>query len=112
MQTGWPRSTKATWATRPRSRSTRSAPARSGPSSVCGERGSDRSGGRSRVVLVVAAHPHLVALVAALRRPVEDRVVAHQELRAARVAGVAVVDAVAVPGERADAVPLGEVDGD
>src|SRR5206468_2427087 len=54
--------------------------------------GSGRSGGCSRVVLVVAAHPHLRALVAALRRPVEDRVVAHQELRATGVAGVAVVD--------------------
>src|SRR5215216_6222510 len=66
----------------------------------------------SRAVLVVAAYPHLVALVAALRRPVEDRVIAHQELRAAGVAGVAVVDVVAVAREGADAVALREVAAD
>src|SRR6266567_33396 len=92
--------------------STRSVRARSGPSSGCGEPESDRFGGCSRVVLVVAAHPHLVALVAALRCPVEDRVVAHQELRAAGVAGVTVVHGVAVARECAYAVPLGEVAGD
>jgi hypothetical protein len=61
----------------------------------------------SRAVLVVAAYPHLIALVAALRHPVEDRVVAHQKLGAASVAGVAAVNAVAVARERADAVSLG-----
>src|SRR6266576_918744 len=73
-----------------------------------------RPGGKwglpSRAVLVVSAQPHVtVALVAALRRPVEDRVVAHQELSAAGVARIAVVDAVAVAREGADAVPLSEV---
>src|ERR671930_2372517 len=70
-----------------------------------------RSGGCSCFVLVVAAHPHLAALVAARRCPVEDRVVTHQELRAAGVAGVAVIEGVTLAGERAYAVPLGEVGG-
>src|SRR5258708_4602109 len=63
------------------------------------------------VVFVVAAQPAhgLIAFVAALGDAVEDRVVAHQELGAAGVAGVAVVDGAALARERADAVALGEI---
>src|SRR5262249_49988294 len=50
-----------------------------------------------------------VLFVAALRSAVKDRVVAHQELRAAGIAGVAVIEGVALARERADAVSLGEV---
>src|SRR5262249_20364827 len=62
-------------------------------------------------VLVVAAHPAhgLVAFVAALGRAVKDRVVAHQELGAAGVAGVAVVEGAALARERAEPVSLGEI---
>jgi hypothetical protein len=43
------------------------------------------------------------------RSAVKDRVVAHQELRGAGVAGIAVVDGVALARERAEAVSLGEI---
>jgi len=54
-------------------------------------------------VLVVAADPGLerIALVASLRRPVEDRVVAHQELDPAPGGRIGLVDGAA--GEREDA---------
>jgi DNA-binding transcriptional MerR regulator len=63
------------------------------------------------VVFVVPTQPAhgLIAFAAALRSPVKDRVVAHQELRTAGVAGVAVVDGAAPARERADAVSLGEI---
>ena len=63
------------------------------------------------VVFVVAAQPAhgLIAFVAALGRVVEDRVVAHQELRTAGVAGVTVVDGVVLARERANPVSLGEI---
>src|SRR2546423_15286220 len=72
----------------------------------------DRSLAATCVVLVVSAQPHLAVFVATLGRPVEDRVVAHQELGSAGVAGVAVVDVAPVAGERTDTVALGEVAGD
>ena len=67
--------------------------------------------GSLALVFVVAAQPAhgLIAFVAALRSPVEYRVVAHQELRTPGVAGVAVVDGVALKSERAQSVPLGEI---
>src|SRR2546421_11835530 len=62
-------------------------------------------------VFVVAVKPMhgLVAFISALGRAVEDRVVAHQELRAAGVARVAVVDGLALAGERAEAGSLREI---
>src|SRR5256714_12512627 len=60
------------------------------------------------VVAVKLMHG-LVAFISALGRAVEDRVVAHQELRAAGVARVAVVDGLALAGERAEAVSLREI---
>jgi hypothetical protein len=60
------------------------------------------------VVLVVAAKPHnAVVFIAALRSAVKNRVVAHQKLRTAGIAGVAAVDGVALAREGAEAVPLG-----
>src|SRR5437870_11553518 len=63
------------------------------------------------LVLVVAADPHLrrVALVSSLRRPVEQGVVAQQELEAARVARVGVVDDVFCEREGAESWPLRQV---
>src|SRR5215472_18895305 len=63
------------------------------------------------VVFVVAAQPAhgLIAFVAALGRAVKDRVVAHQELGAAGVAGVAAVEGAALARERAEPVSLGEI---
>src|SRR5215510_5830671 len=63
------------------------------------------------LVFVVAAHPAhgLVAFVAALGRAVKDRVEAHQELGAAGVGGVAVVEGAVLARERAEPVSLGEI---
>src|SRR6266566_5209048 len=61
------------------------------------------------VVFVVAADPELelVVLVAAFRRPVEDRVVAHQELDPASPCRIGVVDRPVVQDEGAEALALG-----
>src|SRR5262244_2297420 len=66
------------------------------------------------VVFVVAADPELepVALVAAFRRPVEDRVVAHQELDPAAPGRIGVVDVAVVQSEGAEAEVLGQVPDD
>jgi hypothetical protein len=63
------------------------------------------------VVLVVGADPELepIALVAAFRRPVEDRVVAHQELDPASSGRIGVVDDPVVQDEGAEALALGQV---
>src|SRR4029453_6213949 len=65
----------------------------------------------SDVLFVVATQPahRLVAFVAPLGSVVENRVESHQELGAAGVAGIAVVDGVTLAGERVEAVPLGEI---
>src|SRR4029450_10918084 len=64
-------------------------------------------------VLVVPADPELprLALVAALRCAVEDRVVAHDELQSAPRRRVRVVDGAVISHERAEAGALGEVTG-
>ena len=56
------------------------------------------------VVFGVAADPHLepIALVAAFRRPVEDRVVAHQELDPAAARRIGLVDRPVVENEDAE----------
>src|SRR2546429_3353431 len=66
------------------------------------------------VVFVVAADPELepVALVAAFRRPVEDRVVAHQELDPAAPGRIGLVDVAVVQNEDAEAEALGQVPDD
>src|SRR5437762_13738012 len=66
------------------------------------------------VVFVVAADPELepVALVAAFRRPVEDRVVAHQELDPAAPGRIGVVDVAVVQNDDAEAEVLGQVPDD
>src|SRR5258708_28787250 len=63
------------------------------------------------VVFVVAADPALepIALVAAFRGPVEDRVVAHQELDPAAPGRIGVVDVAVVQNEDAEAEVLGRV---
>src|SRR5690349_13991588 len=63
------------------------------------------------VVFVMAADPHLesVALVAAFRRPVEDRVVAHQELDPAGPGRIGLVDGPVVEREDAETETLGQV---
>src|SRR5438876_422065 len=67
--------------------------------------------GSLALVLVVAADPELepLALVAALRRAVQDRVVTHQELHTTRAGGIGVVDSPVVQGEDAEALGLGQV---
>src|SRR5260370_1392091 len=66
------------------------------------------------VVFVVAADLELepVALVAAFRRPVEDRVVAHQERDPAARVRIGVVDGAVVESEDAEAEALGQVPDD
>src|SRR5215472_15932797 len=68
----------------------------------------------SVVVVLVAADPQLegVALVPAFRRPVEDWVVAHQELDPARPGRVSLVDGPALQDEHAEAEILGQVPDD
>src|SRR3954453_9580763 len=65
-------------------------------------------------VLVVAANPGLegLALVASLRRAVEDRVVAHQELDAAEGGAVGLVDGAVLERERAHGRDLRDVLGE
>src|ERR687898_27695 len=65
------------------------------------------------LVLVVAADPHLrrVALVASLRRPVQQPVEAHHEFEAARGGRVRVVHVRALEGEGAQHRPLRHVAG-
>src|SRR6476660_4336321 len=67
-----------------------------------------------RFVSVVSADPELpiLALVAPLRRVVEDRVVRHDELQPAPGRRVGVVDVLAVPDERAEPRALREVPDD
>src|SRR5215475_1168027 len=62
-------------------------------------------------VFVVAADPELepVALVAAVRRPVEDRIVAHQELDPAAPGRIGLVDGPVVQNEDGEAEVLGQV---
>jgi hypothetical protein len=50
------------------------------------------------VIFVVAADPELepVAFVSAIRRPVEDRVIAHQELNPAAASRIGVLDLAVV----------------
>src|SRR5262249_59701414 len=62
-------------------------------------------------VLVVSADPELetIALIAALRRPIEDSVVAHQELDPATPGRVGVVDSPLVQDEGAEALALRQV---
>src|SRR6185503_8917209 len=66
------------------------------------------------VVFIVAADPELepVALVAALRRPVEDRVIAHQELDPAAPGRIGLVDIAVVQSEDAEAEALGQIPDD
>src|SRR5215831_231194 len=66
------------------------------------------------VVFVVAADPELepVALVAAFRRPVEDRVVAHPELDPAAPGRIGLVDSPVVQDEDAEAEVLAQVPDD
>ena len=66
------------------------------------------------VVLVVAADPQLepIVLVAALRRSVEDRVVAHQELEPTPPGRIAVVDDPVIQDEGAEAGTLRQVSDD
>src|SRR6266508_2134596 len=63
------------------------------------------------LVLVVPADPELerIALVAAFRHPVEDPVVAHQELDPARPGRIGVVDGPVIQDEGAEALALGQV---
>ena len=70
-----------------------------------------RAGSRLGAVLVVAPEPshRLVLLVASFRGTIKDRVIAHQELGATRIAGVAVVDLIALARERTEPVSLGEI---
>src|ERR1022692_4864131 len=80
------------------------------------QRPSTRSSAAIRVFVVFVMpaepRPHRAVFVAAIRRPVEDCVVAHQELRSACVAGVAKVNAISFARENADAMPLGDIAGD
>src|SRR5829696_6497862 len=69
---------------------------------------------RSRtVVLVVSPDPELgfIVLVTPLRRPVEDRVVAHQELQSTGGGRVGVVDGAVLHGEGTHPGSLGDVAG-
>src|SRR5260370_18478974 len=63
------------------------------------------------VVFVVAADPELepVALVAAFRRPVEDRGVAHQELDPAAPARIGGGAVASVPNEQPEPDALGQL---
>ena len=65
-------------------------------------------------VLVVAAEPELepIVLVAALRRSVEDRVVAHQELEPAPPGRIGLVDDSVIQDEGAETGALRQVSGD
>src|SRR5688572_1456916 len=66
------------------------------------------------VVLVVPADPQLepIVLVAAFRRPVEDRVVAHEELDPTPPGRIALVDGPVLQDEGAEAGALSQVPGD
>src|SRR5262249_56209098 len=73
-----------------------------------------RAGASRAIVLVVAADPELepIALVASFRRPVEEPVVAHQELDPATPGRIGVVDSPVRRGEGAEALGLGQVTDD
>src|SRR3989442_14308031 len=66
------------------------------------------------VVLVVAADPELepIGLVATFRRPVKDRVVAHQELDPTPPGRIALVDGPVIQDEGAEAGALRQVPDD
>src|SRR6266566_9736941 len=68
----------------------------------------------SHVVLVMAANPELepIGLVATFRRPVKDRVVAHQELDPTPPGRIALVDGPAIQDEGAEAGALRQVSHD
>src|ERR1700675_415376 len=67
-----------------------------------------------RLVLVMAADPELepLVLVAAFRRPVKDRVVAHEELESAPPGLIGLVDDPVLQDESAEAGALGQVPSD
>src|SRR5689334_20621987 len=79
----------------------------------CRTHESRRSGAGAGSVLVVAPEPELPvrALVATLRRVIQDRVVAHQELQATPRGRVRVVHRAVLENERAEARALGHVAG-
>jgi hypothetical protein len=66
------------------------------------------------VVLVVAADPELepIVLVAAFRRPVKDRVVAHEKLKPTPPSLIGLVDDPIFQGEGAEAGALRQVPDD